>query len=219
MPELTNVQNDASVTRIVPGSDQMIFLYQGKIGQLFLEPLDFVKLSGARSHNVTMFRDRLASFYHGRLNGRWKNIEATLEGQRQLLSEHSHVTALHCAGTSQGGYAAILFGHHLKARTVHAFAPQTEIISLVTPASLKFFPEPHQDLSRLLSEHNGITEYHLYYAEGNDIDTAHANRIAHCPGVSLHPLPGSSHSPFTHVEPADVLAGLFPESKREDSKP
>jgi hypothetical protein len=32
-----------------------------------------------------------------------------------------------CVGTSSGGYAAIVAGHHLKADFVHAFGPQTNI--------------------------------------------------------------------------------------------
>jgi hypothetical protein len=62
----------------------------------------------------------------------------------------------------------------------------------------------------LLANWNGRTRYRLYYAEGFEPDRRAAERIAHCPGVELFPVRGTSHNVFKEINAAKLLRGLFP---------
>ena len=104
----------------------------------------------------------------------------------------------------------MLFGHYLKADIVYAFGTPTVIAPQVSNDTIADIPPAHQDLALLLSNWNGRTRYKMYYSRDCEPDRVAAERMAHCPGVELIPLPGSRHNPFMEIDYAELLAGLFP---------
>jgi len=197
-----------------PECNQLIYLYQGRAHALFMSPLRFLKLSQARRRNLVMLRDLDKNHYHGPLSEDWPNIEASIEQQRKIQAKFTHTTETYCTGTSAGGYAAILFGHYLKADIVYAFGAPTRVgMEKVDPGVE--IPEAHRDLSILLAEWNGQTRYQLYYCEDYKPDRTSAERLADCPGVELIPLPGNSHNVFKNVDTNEFLSNLFPPIKEK----
>jgi hypothetical protein len=204
-------QNAVCITRFVEESSQMVFLYQGIQGQLFLPPLDFIRLSGAAGRNIAMYRDFSRSYFHGRIHPDWPDIETAIANQQRIYDSCLQATELYTLGTSTGGYCSILFGHYLKADIVYAFAAQTAINRRLLANIPVDLPPEHRDLSLLLSDWNGRTRYRMYYCEGFAEDREAAERVAECPGVELVPLPGSQHNIFNEVDAEELLTGLFPE--------
>lgn len=197
------------VTRFRPECNQLVFLYQGGAGMFFMPPMRFFRLTGANKRNMTLLRDPDVNYYHGQLHPDYPDIETTIERQRQIKRDCAHATQYYCSGTSMGGYASILFGHYLEADVVYAFGAQTEVNTKLVDPTLSI-PAQHRDLALLLAEWNGRTRYHLYYAEGFEPDRLAAERLAHCPGVELFPVPGTSHNVFKDINAAKLLRNLFP---------
>ncbi|MEH6552271.1 MAG: hypothetical protein V7744_20015 [Pseudomonadales bacterium] len=210
-----NNQEAVCVTRFKSGCPQLVFIYQGRAGGLFMPPLNFLRLSGAARRNMAMFRDFGRNYYHGEIHPDWPNIDVTLENQRQIKAQCTDASELYCSGTSAGGYAAILFGHYLQADIVYAFGAQTLVERDSSDAELDF-PPAHRDLSILLKNWNGKTRYKLYYAVGCKADRIYAERMAGCPGVELCPVPGSSHDVFEEIDEVVLLGGLFPPLQAEN---
>ena len=205
-----NNQESVCITRLVEESNQMVFLYQGVQGALFLPPMDFIRLSGASSRNIAMFRDFSRSRFHGHIHPDWPDIETAIANQREIFGNGAQPKELFCVGTSSGAYSAMLFGHYLQADIVYAFAAQTSITSKISNDAVFDIPPTHQDLSLLLSDWNGRTRYRMYYSQVYEPDRVAAERMAHCKGVELLPLPGSTHNVFQEVDVAELLADLFP---------
>lgn len=200
------------VRRDVPGSAQLGFYFQGAAGLLMLDPLTFLRGAGALERNMILFRSPSMQFYHGRLHPAWPDIGTTISLLEQLRKSYAPDVFHASVGTSMGGYAAILFGHCLGADVVHAFGATTRIDPYAPDIHVgpEDVPEAHRDLAQLLSDWNGRTRYHLYFNEGHERDRQHAEGLANCPGVELHPAPGTSHNYFEDRSRLDVLATLFP---------
>lgn len=206
-----NNQDAVCITRFVEDSSQMVYLYQGVANRLFLRPLEFIRLSGASSRNIAMFRDFGMSHFHSHIHPDWPNIEAAIANQQRIFDSCTQASELYCVGTSLGAFSAILFGHYLKADIVYAFASPSLMSDTVLENTSGDVPPAHRDLALLLSEWNGRTRYRMYYCEDFAMDREAAERIAHCPGVELVPLPGDDHNVFLYTDPRELLPGLFPE--------
>jgi acyl carrier protein len=138
-----------------------------------------------------MFRSNGFNYYHGPIHPDWPDIQTSISKQRQIRDECTDADELYCLGTSMGGYAAMLFGHYLKADIVHAFGAQTVIDLKAVRLADKDVPESHRDLAVLLEQWNGRTRYKMYYNEGYEPDRIAAESMAGIEGVELFPLPGS----------------------------
>ena len=204
-------QNAVCITRFIEESSQMVFLYQGIQGQLFLPPLEFIRLSGAARRNIAMYRDFSRSYFHGHIHPDWPDLETAIANQQRVYDSCVQARELYTVGTSTGGYCSILFGHYLKADIVYAFAAQTAINQKFLGNIPAGTPPEHRDLSLLLAEWNGRTRYRMYYSEDFALDREAAENVADCPGVELLPLPGSDHNIFNEVDAEELLTGLFPE--------
>lgn len=179
-------------------SDELFYVFQGRGMRLMMDPMDFLRETGMIHVNLVMLRDYQRFFYHAGLNSEIQDLDAILQRLRTFRQELPHVRQSFCLGSSAGGYAALLFGHYLRAHTVFAFAPQTLIdlqrLQAFTGRTDTWrFPEAHRDLALLLAEHNGQTRYKVFYCEGRARDRDFAERISGCPGVELHPQPGNTH--------------------------
>ena len=200
------------IRRDVEASKQLGFYFQGKAGRMMMDPFTFLRNAGALKRNMVLFRCPGLQFYHGRLHPGWPDIETTISLLGKLRNTFAKDLFHACVGTSMGGYAAILFGHYLRADVVHAFSATTRIdpCSPVIDVGPQDVPEAHRDLAQLLEHWNGRTRYHLYFNDGHEKDRQHAERLACCPGVELHSAAGTSHSFFEDRSRLTVLAQLFP---------
>jgi hypothetical protein len=148
--------------------------------------------------NLVMVRDYYRFFYHAGINRDVATFDAVLQVFRQCQEGMPDVRRSATLGSSAGGYAALLFGHHLGVDAVFAFAPQTlidadKLREMSGRDELWRIPEEHRDLSLLLARHNGRTRYEVYYCQDNDEDRRFADRLRDCPGIHLHPQPGDTH--------------------------
>jgi hypothetical protein len=202
----------AMVVRTAPSSPDLYVVFMGKdlvrenlrrgdaAPELLadMKALSFYREAGLTSANLVMLRDYYRFFYHAGLNRDVTSIDAVIRLLASTREAMPHVRASATLGSSAGGYAAILFGHHLAVDTVFAFAPQTlidapKLREMSGREDLSGIPEEHRDLSILLTQHNGRTRYEVWYSRDNDEDRGFAERIGGCPGVTLHPEPGDSH--------------------------
>lgn len=174
-----------------------------------MPPMRFLRYCGANKRNLSLLRDPTANYYHGALNDDCPDIEATIEHQRQIKRQCTQATQYYCSGTSMGAYASILFGHYLEADIVYAFGARSEILDEHVESSVHVPPE-HRDLAILLGNWNGRTRYQIYYSEDFERDRLSAERIAHCPGVELFPLPGRTHNVFREINARKLLRNLLP---------
>ena len=142
---------------------QLIYVYQGWMGELFMKPLKFAKYANIWKRNLVMFRDPDRSCYHSNNI----DINAEIKWQRQYREDCKHVKELYCTGTSAGGYAAILFGHYLKADAVFALGAFTklDLDRILDDPKMpnksidqSAIPAAHMDLRKLLNNWNGKTK-------------------------------------------------------------
>jgi hypothetical protein len=197
----------AIAERKKPSCSQLIYMYQGNHDRMMMAPATFIARARIIDRNLVMYRDPKKNKYHGEICDVFPNIESTINWQRELRhNEYSHATSFYCTGTSMGAYAALLFGHYLQPEIVHAFAPPTHFEGEDTPD----MPAQHADLRLLLSDWNGVTQYHVYYCRDFARDVEHSGRLEGLPGVTLHPMPGDTHSVFRSPEGERLLDELFP---------
>jgi hypothetical protein len=111
------------------------------------------------------------------------------------------------AGSSAGGYAALLFGTLLGADTVLCFAAQTVLdVEVLAEMDDHRWDEPLRallaqdgldarwlDLSRTLPALAADTRYELYFDDSFAPDRLHSERMAALPGVTMHRLDGGAH--------------------------
>jgi hypothetical protein len=209
------------ITRTNPRSDQLYFLFKGVAHQFMMNPLSFLCKTGLWGRNLVMLRDPSCGLYHGMLAEDLRGFASILARLREYRRQYEGCRKMHCAGTSAGAHAAILFGHYLEADVVTAFAPPSLIdadamrAKRSLPASWTL-PEEHRDLARLLATWNGRTAYRLFYCRSCLADKEQAERLAHCPGVSLHPQEGHQHNVVEVLDKNGKLGGLFPPSIKEE---
>jgi len=205
----------ATVVREQPSCRQLFYTFQGRGMRIMMHPMEFLRETGLIRRNLVMLRDHAGFFYHAGLSEEIPSFEATLEWLEKHRAERSFIRETYCLGSSAGGYAAILFGHYLKADRVYAFAPQTEIdlevlARMTGRDDTSRIPEPHRDLRLLLGEGNGHTKYEIYFSEDHATDRRFAEQISGCPNVTIHPQPGEVHGVVHTMHEAGNLASIFP---------
>lgn len=141
-------------------------------------------------------------------------------------------------GSSMGGYASLLYGWFIGADVVHAFAPLTRLPTRTVPQNLLLLAKGHRrlatvnfrllfdreldrscyDLSKVLSQSNGRTTYHIYYGTGHSRDNIHAKRMADIPGVMLHPYDTNDHQVATQIRDSGELSRILARSLEDIEK-
>lgn len=196
-------------------SDQLFYVFAGRGMGLMIEPMAFFRETGLFDTNFVMMRDFQRFFYHAGLSRELPDIDAI---RRRLLAcreEMPQVTESFCLGSSMGGHAAIVFGHHLKVDTVFAFGPQTlidlrRLLAATGRTDASVFPEAHRDLRVLLGDHNGRTEYKIFYCADFEKDRRSAERLRGLPGVELFPQEGNSHTVVKEMQERGLLRDVLP---------
>lgn len=188
-------------------SDTMLLAFGGLKGKLDIPPFEFFSLTGHIPVKRVFVRDLQQAWYHRGLLEEAPSIEATAELLRQMIEEQ-RVKRLVVAGTSMGGYAALLFGALLGADTVLAFCPQT----IIDPRRLEEMEdlrwteylgqlldaghlEPRWlDLrTQLPTSRRAKTHFDVFFDPASRLDLQHAERISGIEGVELHRYRGGEH--------------------------
>ena len=189
--------------------NQVFFLFTGFGEALLMHPLEFFQKCKLMDRNLVIFRDTNRKFY---MNGVGEGIESfreLLNWIDDFLKDSPWISRVFCIGTSSGGAAAVMTGHHCLAEQVWAF-------SLTLPNSPIFCRRMGQaQLPRLvnpqkfLNKDNSKTEYHIYY-NNNTVDAQYASKLKNCRGVKLLPLPGSGHNVMNSIIEGGMLENLLP---------
>lgn len=190
------------------GTDEtvLVIAFSGNARKLDVPVHEFFETTKTLGYNRILLWDKYVMYYHygvDRKRRNWPSLIAYLEQEIARLQPKR----VFCVGTSSGGYAALVAGHHLRADFVHAFSPQTEIdLSRegvrgarhpVHRWRMSFSRRIHRevlDLAPMLSRFNGKTRYFVHYGSGNEIDCRFAGRIAEKPGVITLGYPCSAHA-------------------------
>ncbi|HKY07234.1 MAG TPA: hypothetical protein VJQ55_03290 [Candidatus Binatia bacterium] len=178
------------------GSDDsvLIIAFSGGAQRLGVSVHEFFETTKTLGYNRILLRDPYFRHYHygvDRARPDWPSLIAYLRAEVDRLQPKKIL----CVGSSSGGYAAIVAGHHLRADFVHAFGPQTEVVSRMTggaPAtrfdrwrfSKRGIYTEALDLAPMLAGYNGVSRYFIHYGTGNEKDRNAAMRITDMPGVT-----------------------------------
>ena len=174
----------------------LIIAFSGGAQKLDVPVHEFFETTKTLGYNRILLRDPYYMYYHhgvDRARRDWPSLIAYLRQEIERLQPKKVL----CVGTSSGGYAAIIAGHHLRADFVHAFSPQTEIA--FDRAAIRGARHPLNrwrmtksrrvynevlDLVPMLSDYNGKTRYFVHYGTGHEIDVHAVSRIAGMPAVT-----------------------------------
>jgi hypothetical protein len=180
------------------GTDEsvLIIAFSGGAQKLDVPVHEFFETTKTLGYNRILLWDRYYMYYHYGVDRKRRDWPSLIEYLQQEIARLQPKKVL-CVGTSSGGYAAIVAGHHLKADFVHAFGPQTEITldrkgirdarHPVHRWRMSISNRVHKevlDLVPMLREFNGKTRYFVHYGTGHEIDRCFAERIAGLPSVT-----------------------------------
>lgn len=178
---------------------------------------DFLKNS---EMNQICLRDHFSCWYHNGVLGASTDVASTVDYLHELIYEHKAPRVL-CAGSSGGGYAAILFGTLLEAPVI-ALNPQT-----LLQRGLKCFAHGHlynlkwtdgkgtwdftmkQQYADLLDLPPSSEPVEIVYGKDDPVDVFHSERMGVLPNVSLIPVPGDHSKAILDTRDSGLLTRLF----------
>jgi adenylylsulfate kinase len=194
-----------------PSCAQLMFVYGGldsfvgTSGMISgMSPLDFFRTSGLFTRNLVWIRDPYGENFELGLSPQIPGVAALAEWTTSHARSFQHVTEMHAVGYSSGCYGALMFGHLCKMQSVWVFGPRS--------ARPKGAAAARERLRNLLSVHNGVTQYHVYFSPQNQRDEAFAKLLAGCPGVTIHPCDeaGDEHALLRYLAEKGLLKTILP---------
>ncbi len=206
------MNNDIAIkTDFTADSDVMLVLFGGIAGNVGIPPFEFFNLPTTITTKKIFVRDLRQAWYHDSLPGTGNGVNEIAAHLRQLIQSQSPRHLVVC-GNSMGGYAAILFGALLPARTILAFSPQTFIgrwrrlfvydrrwyqqISHVYRSPYKH--SPYFNLRRTFKQYRQPqTRLHIHYSIRNRLDRTHAHHLRTF--TTLHPYHIDGHRLVRHL--------------------
>jgi pimeloyl-ACP methyl ester carboxylesterase len=204
-------------------SHTLLIAFGGMRGELGIPPFEFFKATAGFPIKRLFVRDLSQAWYHRGIPGCGPTIGETAESLKRLIAEHD-VDRLVVAGTSAGGYAALVFGTLLGAETAICFAPQT-VLDLDTLASMEDHRWDAQveelmadggldprwtDLRSALPEARcADTRYELHFDPSFPPDRRHCERLSGLEGVLLRPREKGGHNIARDMRDAGELEPLL----------
>lgn len=203
-------------------SPTLLLAFGGIANGLDVPPFEFFSLTGDMPIKRAFIRDLRQSWYHRGLPGHGSSIAGVAEALAALIDE-ADVDRVVAAGTSAGGYAAILFGRLLGADTALCFGAQT----VIDPATLREMGDQRwmerleglaaagaldgewTDLRDSLTDGETATTFELFYDESFMPDRKHAERISGAEGVLLRPICGGEHQVARQMRESGDLEGVL----------
>jgi pimeloyl-ACP methyl ester carboxylesterase len=207
------------------GSDSrtLLIAFGGMRGELGIPPFEFFKATGEFPIKRLFVRDLSQAWYHRGIPGGGSTIPEMADSLQALIAQHE-VERLVVAGTSAGGYAALVFGSLLGADRAICFAPQT-VLELPALAAMNDHRWDRQ-VEELLAN-GGLdprwtdlrdalpgarctdTRYELHYDPSFAPDRAHCEHLAGLDGVELRPRAGGGHNIARDMREAGELERLL----------
>lgn len=188
-----------------PKSAQLFFVYPGLRRALSGKNPMFLLNAGLAGRNLAFLRDPLVQFFEAGLDETYPSFDALLDWHRRYADSLPGLTEIYCIGNSSGGFSALEIGHHLKVRAVYAFCPRG--------------PGRGPRLRELLSQWNGVSEFHIHYSPHNRKDTDFAEALSGLPHLTLHasdPKHNDDHRIMSQMARRKELAAVFPPPKSND---
>jgi hypothetical protein len=120
-------------------------------------------------------------------------------------------------GASMGAYGAILLACLAKLDLAVAISPQTylskfryrknNLKEVYTGLNIN---KEETDLKVILERYgNNNTQYHIYFGKYNNVDSDHAERISHFPGVKLFKLESDKHTVVRMMRDAGMIKDII----------
>jgi hypothetical protein len=184
----------------------LIIAFSGGAQRLSIPVHQFFEITKLLGYSRILLRDKHEMHYHYGVDRKRRDWPTLLEYLKNQINDLSPRKVI-CVGTSSGGYAALVAGHHLRADWVHAFGAQTFIG--IDPESLRTAVNPRNrrklyyskrafrealDLAPVLQKSNGKTTYFLHYCAGHEADRRFAEHVADLPSVVTFGYPCSAHA-------------------------
>lgn len=226
---MDTLSNESGIKwEITPGK-ALLVAFAGQAKRLYeFEHFEFVKSTAHADCSKIYCLDPNLNWYQSGINAELNSIPKMSAYLQELLNlaQPTHVRFI---GVSAGGFAALLFGHLLKADSVLAFGCQTFLIPELEEQyrvpgmeeydtkgkSIPSGGEYILDLYPLLSTWNGKTIYTLHVGEGCLKDRIYAEHLKACPNVQIKYYSCNTHACASQLLQAQgklsevVLAGLY----------
>lgn len=189
-------------------SSTLLLAFGGMVGRIGIPPFEFFSLTGDMPVKRLFVRDLRQAWYHHGIPHHGSTIAEAASSLSRLLACHD-VERLVVAGTSAGGYAALVFGTLLGADTALCFAPQTvldlDILARMGDHRWDYRIAEHPgtgtlnagwtDLRRALPKARcADTAYRIYFDDTIRGDRLHAERLADLDGARLYRFGGGGHN-------------------------
>jgi hypothetical protein len=201
------------------GSSCVLVCFGGLSGGLSGPPFEFLRLTGGLTVTRVFVRDLHQSWYQRGIAGLGPDLPSSARALSTMLDDLGGRRRVF-AGTSAGGFAAMLYGSLIGADRVVAFSPQTTLLRVqrlalrdrrwrlqVESACHAAVSRSHLDL-RAARRAGFRPEATIYYGTGDRRDTAHALRLRGCEGVTLAPRAGGHVMVRTMRENGELLQTL-----------
>ena len=192
---------------VKPNSRQLVFLFTG-IGFGLMGPAErFLAEARLLERNTVVFRDASLNCYVKGIADHIRSLPELASWMDGFRTAHAiELRDSYSLGVSMGSFPAMVTGHLLGLPVVHALAPMH-----VVPVTSQNALEPAWALPNVLREHNGVTEYRVYFNEAHPRAHEVAQELAKLPGVVLVPQAGQGHDIVTPLIESGLLGRMFPE--------
>ena len=204
----------------------LVIAFTGFRGGLTMSTFDFLAVTKLTKYNRILLLDRSQTCYLGGIPPLLADHAALLAFLRGQVAQFAPEKIL-CIGASSGAYAALLFGHALRADYVHAFSPysyvdrangeklgdqdgltrQADTIARIE--ALGPGVRPLLDLLPVLMQDNGKTRYYIHACKNSPWDMLRATRLMNCPGVLVFGYPCGSHGVASTLARGGLLEDLL----------
>lgn len=189
---------------------QLFFVYAGAKGFMEgLDPMAFMRHTGLMKRNVVLVRDVESvltpqgiqvSYFENGISPDLPNLEAVLDWQSAYVKSLPHVSEVYTIGNSFGGWSAMFFGYMLAVTRVFALAPAGVW---------------GRDLLRdLMVDHNGVTQYDIYYSRDIAKDKDFAEAFDGYPNTQLIVRDEHGHQMLNGLLNSGELIDIVPEYRR-----
>jgi len=199
-------------------SEIMLVAFGGIKGELGLPAFEFFKATSVFKVKKIYIRDLYQAWYHMGLPGLAENIgDISLIIKKIIDQENAKKVVM--IGNSMGGYASLLFGFLLEADDVHSFSPQTFISRYLRILHLDFrwrkflrnvyrykkHEKEYLDLKKTFQSKNVKTNFHIYFAKNNFLDSLHVNRLKNYDNVKTYSYPSGGHGLIRYLRDQKIL--------------